>query len=44
MNYYEKYLKYKEKYTNLKNQFGGRHSTYLYSDILDKLPTDEKKI
>ena len=23
MNYYEKYLKYKKKYLDLKNQFGG---------------------
>jgi hypothetical protein len=30
MNYLQKYLKYKTKYFELKNQFGGEHDFYFY--------------
>ena len=47
MNYYEKYLKYKNKYLILKNQFGGRILTDEQASNLDeinKLITGESRI
>lgn len=53
MNYLQKYLKYKTKYFELKNQFGGEHDFYFYitkkeedGDIVEdyfKLENIEKK-
>jgi len=43
MDYYQKYQKYKFKYLNLLNQFGGGYTVQEFKELLKKTP-DEKEI